>query len=199
MVFVEAQQKAEKMRKSNNILVLVTGMLLFFASFLLDKPVYLFFKDAKLPFLDAFLSSITNFGIVFVVMLAIPSIILYKKKRSAAYLIWLSFLVSTAAAFAAKLILLRPRPTETLAYPLIHIMNYSFPSMHAMAVFALLPIIAEYIPKQRAFWLSFGFLVVFSRVYFGFHFLSDIVFGALFGYFIGCSLLGLYKRKRLWK
>ncbi|MBI2658101.1 phosphatase PAP2 family protein [Candidatus Woesearchaeota archaeon] len=187
------------MKKASNVLVLVIGIIILLASYIFDRRVYLLFKDARLSFLDAFLSTITNFGVVFVVMLAIPSIILYKKNKSAVYLLWLAFLASAALAFITKSILLRQRPAETLAYPFTSIINYSFPSMHAMAVFALLPAIVEYLPRQRAFLLSFGLLAVFSRVYFGFHFLSDVVFGAMFGYFIGYFLLEMHKKKKLWK
>lgn len=71
--------------------------------------------------------------------------------------------------------------------------------MHAMVVFSLLPLLTKHLPKQNYFWLMFAFLVAFSRVYFGFHFLSDVVFGAVAGYFIGVWLLELYDKGKLWK
>lgn len=187
------------MKKISNTLVLIIGILLFLVSYNFDRQVSLFFRDAKFAFLDIFLGVITNFGITVVVMLLIPSIIFYKKNKKLDYLIWLIFLTSFILAFAIKLIFLRQRPIDLFTFPFTNIINYSFPSMHAMAVFSLLPALIKFLPKQKYFWILFSFLVAFSRIYFGFHFLSDVVFGALFGYFVGNYLLELYVKGKLWK
>ncbi|MBI2658906.1 phosphatase PAP2 family protein [Candidatus Woesearchaeota archaeon] len=185
------------MRKADNILILIIGILLFIVSYNFDQQANLFFEGGKFAFLDFVLGIATNFGIVIAVMLFIPTIILYKKNKKIIYLLWLAFIISVIAAFVIKLIVLRQRPIEALTYPFTGILNYSFPSMHAMAVFSLLPLLARYLPKQRHFWIVFGLLAVFSRIYFGFHFLSDIVFGAFAGYFIGDYLLKLYEKKKI--
>ena len=187
------------MKKINNTLVLIIGILLFLISYNFDQQASLFFKDAKTAFLDFALGIVTNFGIVVVVMLLTPSVILYKKNKKIIYLLWLTFIVSVIVAFVIKLIVLRQRPIEALTYPFTNILNYSFPSMHAMVAFSLLPLLVNHLSKQKHFWIGFGLLVVFSRIYFGFHFLSDVVFGALAGYFIGDYLLKLYKKKKLWR
>lgn len=187
------------MGKIREIFMLVTAIIILLISYNFDEPVSLLFKEGEIPFLDVFLSIITNFGIVVLVVLLIPSIILYKKNRKHAYLLWLAFIISFILAFIIKLIVLRQRPTEAFTYPFTNIISYSFPSMHAMAVFSLLPLLIKYLPKQKHFWAAFAFLVSFSRVYFGLHFLSDVVFGALFGYFIGICLLELNEKKKLWK
>lgn len=187
------------MKKANNAALLIIGIFLFIASFSFDEQVRLFFKDANISFLNAALSVITNFGVVIAVMLLASSILIYrknKKSRKAVYLLWLAFIAAFAAAFVLKLIVLRQRPVEAFTFPFTGIINYSFPSMHAMAAFSLLPIIAEYIQKQKWFFIAFAFLAAFSRIYLGFHFLSDVVFGAFAGYFIGSLLLGFFKRKK---
>ncbi len=189
----------EKMKKPNNAIILIAGILLFLASFIFDEKVNLLFKGADIPFLNTALSIITNFGVVIAFMLALPSIIFYKKNkesRKAVYLLWLAFLAAFAAAFILKLIVLRQRPAEAFTFPLINIINYSFPSMHAMVVFSLLPVISSYIPKQKWLFIYFAFLAAFSRIYLGFHFLSDVVFGAFAGYFIGSLLLNIFKKKK---
>ena len=187
------------MGKNENILVLLIGILLFLVSVFLDKTVNMIFSYIKIPFFDFVLSIITNFSIVISVMLIIPAIILYGKNKKISYLLFASFFASVIFAFALKLIFLRQRPLQTLAYPLTSIINYSFPSMHAMAAFALLPILMMYLPKKKSFWIAFAALVAFSRLYFRFHFLSDVVFGIFAGYFIGIGLINLYERGKLWK
>ena len=164
-------------------------------SYLLDEKINLFFKNASFPIMGIILGIATNFGVVALFMLAIPSIILYKKNKSAVFLIWLTFFISFILAFILKLIVLRQRPTETFAYPFTDILNYSFPSMHSMIVFSLLPALNNHIKKQKYFWILFACLVSFSRIYFSFHFLSDVVFGAFAGYFTGCFLLEIYERR----
>ena len=185
--------------KLNNTLILITGTFLFLVSYTFDQQASLFFKGVKFAFLDFVLGIITNFGVVVAVMLLIPSVIFYKKNKKIMHLLWLTFFVSIVAAFIIKLIVLRQRPTEAFTYPFTNMLNYSFPSMHAMAVFSLLPLLVKHLPKQKYFWIVFGILAVVSRIYFGFHFLSDVVFGAFAGYFIGDYLLESYGKKKIWK
>lgn len=186
------------MKKINDIVVLIFGIALLIISYQLDAKTNSFFSSMEFPALDVIFSSITNFGIVFIVMVVIPSIIFYKKNRKIAYLLWAAFLTSLAFALAIKFMFLRQRPTDPFMFPFTTIVNYSFPSMHAMAVFALLPILAKYLSRQKYFWIGFGLLAVLSRIYLGFHFLSDVVFGAFAGYFIGSLMLKLYGRKKSW-
>lgn len=185
------------MKKTNDFLLIIFAVLLFLVSYRFDQQINLLFKVIRLEFLDFVLGIITNFGVVVFVMLVIPSIIFYKKNKKSMYLLWFAFIASIILAFITKLIVLRQRPAEAFTYPFIDIINYSFPSMHSMVAFGLLPILIKNLPKQKFFWIAFAFLVAFSRIYFEFHFLSDVVFGALFGYFIGDYLLDLYARKKL--
>ncbi len=187
------------MKKKESIMFLMVGMILFYISTFFDKPVTLMFNNIKIPFLDFVLSIITNFGVVAVVMLLIPAIILYRQDRKLFRLLFLTFIVAFAFSSVAKLIFLRQRPIENLYHPLINIINYSFPSTHSMVVFSLLPVLLMYLPKQKTFWASFAFLVAFSRIYFDFHYLSDVVFGAVVGYFIGNFLLEFHYKNKSFK
>jgi len=173
-------------------------ILLVFTSYTVDEQINELFKNFRFVFADFILSIITNSGIVFVVMLIIPSIILYKKNIKLVYLLYLTFISSIILSLIIKLIVLRQRPVEAVTYPFVNILNYSFPSMHTMTSFSLVPILKKFIVKQKYFWIIFAFLVGFSRIYFGFHFISDVVFGAVLGYFLGNFLLQLYENGRLW-
>ena len=61
--------------------------------------------------------------------------------------------------------------------------------MHAMVAFAAVPILNREFPKLNWFWIVFALLVSFSRLYTNVHFLSDVVFGAFSGYFIGIFVI----------
>lgn len=187
------------MKKVNSALGLAILILAVIFSYWFDERVNLFFKNVQFPLIDSALGIIANFGVVIIVTVVIPSLVLYKKNRKSAYLLWLAFAVSFILAFIMKLVVLRQRPVEAFTFPFTDIINYSFPSMHSMVVFSLLPLLVRYIPKQKYFWTAFAFLVGGSRVYFEYHFLSDVVFGAAAGYFIGVYILGLAQKGRLWK
>lgn len=186
------------MKSINKNLILIIGIVLFLISYKLDPQINLFFKNLKFPIFDVVFSIVTNFGVVILVALGVPSLVFFRKNRKLVYLLWLTFIISFILAFAIKLIVLRQRPIEAFTYPFTSIINYSFPSMHAMVVFSFLPLLIKYLPKQKSFWIIFAFLVAFSRIYLGFHFLSDVVFGALAGYFAGDFLLELYEKRKLW-
>ncbi len=181
-------------KKFSYIIIFIIGTFLFLLSYIFDKELVEFFKEMKIPILDILLGFVTNFSIVLFVMLVIPSFILYKKNKKLAYLLWLIFIVSFTLNFFVKLLIHKPRPISTFTYPFTNIVNYSFPSTHAIVVFSLLPVLTIYIRRQRFFWIIFAFLVAFSRVYFNFHFLSDVIFGALAGYFIGVLLIKVYEK-----
>ena len=62
-----------------------------------------------------------------------------------------------------------------------------------MLVFCSIPILAKQFPKFKYVWVIFASLVAFSRVYFGLHFLSDIIVGGLIGYIIGIIIVKIEK------
>ena len=203
------------MKKNNNALILIFGIIISLLSYIFDSSVKLFFNGLKIPLFDSILSIITNFGVVIVVMLVIPTIIISKNdtksqenrgfSRSRKFrkfspeikLLWLAFLSAVVLSFIIKLIFLRQRPYEAISYPMLNILNFSFPSMHSLVVFALLPLLSRFLPKQKYFWVIFAFMVAFTRIYFGFHFLSDVVFGAFSGYFTGILILELNDKGKI--
>jgi len=178
---------------------LALGAALFYLSAALDGHVKLIFENIKIPAIDFVFGLLTNFGIVLILFLVLPSIILYKKDKKAVYFIALAFVSAFVLSFIIKLIVLRQRPIEAFAYPLTNIINYSFPSMHSMVVFALLPFLAGFFPWHKRYWIGLAVLAAFTRIYFSFHYLSDVVFGIMAGHLIGGLLFNAYKGGYLWK
>jgi len=73
--------------------------------------------------------------------------------------------------------------------------DFSFPSGHAAGAFVG-AVIFSYFDKKRQ-WLYYGIAtcISFSRIYLGCHYLLDVVFGALIGFFISKAIL-LYLASR---
>ena len=178
-----AKQKKEDGRKFR-ILWFIIGIAAFVLSLSADGYVNELFNAEKPQLLNVFFSIITNFGFDITILFFIPIILLYnKKQKKQVYSLLLALILSIAASFILKAIFAKIRPDAILSYPL-QILDYSFPSMHSAVVFASLPILARNIKYARYFTI-FAVLAAFSRLYLGFHYLSDIVFGAFAGYLIG--------------
>jgi undecaprenyl-diphosphatase len=157
----------------------------FFAEFL---PVY------RNAYLDIFFSLITNAGIVLVGMYFIPLLILRKKGKETIARLSFALAAAITAGLLIKIIFLRERPSIEIDYGIFRALDFSFPSMHAMMVFSLLPILTGKLPKYGKFWLFSAFAVAFSRAYLQFHFMSDIIAGGLIGYSIGYLSLNYNKK-----
>jgi undecaprenyl-diphosphatase len=178
------------MKKINNLGILVIGIGLFFISLVFDDSASFLIDTVKNPFFDFIFGWFTSFINVFVILVVVTTLFLWEeKKRGWIFPLWLSFFVSIVFAFILKLMVSRPRPTMELLYPVFNLIDHSFPSMHAMVSFAAIPILDREFTKLKWFWVAFATLVAFSRVYFGFHFLSDVAFGAFMGYFIGVLII----------
>jgi|SRR3989338_5365001 len=181
------------MKKQSNLILLAAGLILSFISLLLDKKMQHMVSLIKNSYLDAILGWFTNFINVFVIFILVTTIFLWgQKKREWIFPLWLSFFIAITLSYVIKILTLRPRPIG-LSQILLGL-NYSFPSLHAAVSFAALPILNREFAKLKFFWVSFASLVALSRVYFSFHFLSDVIFGAFFGYFIGLFAIHLEQK-----
>lgn len=71
----------------------------------------------------------------------------------------------------------------------------SFPSAHADSSFAGAFILSRFFHKLRYFLYGFAALSSLSRVYFGMHYPTDIMAGALIGYISGMLIFTIYVKK----
>lgn len=105
--------------------------------------------------------------------------------------------LSSLFSFGLKLLLSRPRPYNISPeiVQLASVNTFSFPSGHTTAVCAIFFGLVFFYPKKRFLIPVFiwAVLVMYSRVAFGLHFISDIIAGALLSLIVALSLYLLIK------
>lgn len=186
--------------KKADITILIAGILLFLGSLVIDKNIKYITDSIKNPAFDLIFGWFTGFINVFVILILVTTLFLFEeKKREWVFPLWLSFIFSVVISFILKLIIARPRPSIEIVYPLINTLDFSFPSMHAMVAFSAIPILNKEFAELKWFWILFAILVAFSRIYLNVHFLSDVVFGAFTGYFIGVFVIYIEKKYKPFK
>jgi len=111
-----------------------------------------------------------------------------KKRPFPALAVIISFILSELL----KIIIKRPRPV----FATTKTITYSMPSSHATVAFALVPFAFKINKKAGISILITAILISFSRMYQGFHYLSDVLAGALLGTAISFLILKLTKEKQ---
>lgn len=188
MKFKRQQQRAA--------LFLAAGVALLIASFPLDEFFLELVESLESPVLSYFFHWISYELSVLFVLLVMTSLFMWREhKRDWIIPTWLSFLFALVLSYAIKFIVAKERPWE--AVQIFGINDYSFPSSHAAAAFAVVPLLDAEYPMFKWFWVSFAVLVAVSRLFLKMHFLSDIIAGALLGYCVGLAVLYLKRRHLL--
>ena len=167
-----------------------------------DSEIVLGVSFLRNDILTDFFLGLTFISSSMIIFFFLTSLFLWKEhKRKWILPLWFTLGVSIAVSFVLKVIIQKPRPFQlgiVSVLPVLEkashlIWNFSFPSFHAMLVFCSVPILSKQFPKFKYIWIIFASLVAFSRVYFGLHFLSDIVVGGLMGYLLGMIIVKLEK------
>ena len=171
--------------KSKNIIFLLISIG-FVVSFFFDQQIVLFFQNLRFPLLDqlgVYFSGITE--VVIILIFTFLIFVLFKKK----FLFQFGFasLVSIGLGYLIKYVVQRPRPFSVMDFaPLVFEDGFSFVSHHTIFVFALVPVFFFVFRKNGGMiWFIFASLVAFSRLYFGVHYLSDVLGAILLGIIIG--------------
>lgn len=167
------------------------GLFLLVIGFLFDKIIVNYIVGNRISSLNPIISFISLLGsALFVFIISTLLFALDKDGRKYVPALWITLLLALGITFVLKYLVARPRP---LVNALQVETDYSFPSGHATAVFAPLILIDKLYPKLKWLWLSLGILVLFSRIYLGVHYLSDVAAGALIGYITGIIVLRVAK------
>jgi undecaprenyl-diphosphatase len=153
-----------------------------------DLDVWLFseVREQYETGLKAFFRVFTDIGSPVVWFLAVPILWAAKKKQAAAALFIALFSVILIAA-SMKYAIDRPRPFEIIqaVNPIYRPSDASFPSEHAMTIFAAAVTLGQKWRKALIPLLVLAAAVGYSRVYIGVHFPYDVAAGALIGILVG--------------
>ena len=206
MVEKTTKQKMKTKKQTNKnlaILIMALGFAVIL-SFVFDNLIVQNISKLRNVFLDDVFSGITFISSEIIIFFFLTSLFLWQEhKRKWILPLWLTLGASAILSFILKFAIQRLRPfqqdlvsiPEMLASKSYEIWNFSFPSFQAMLVFCALPIISKEFPKIKWAWIVFAFLVAFSRVYFGLHFLSDVIVGGILGYLIGVLVIRAENKK----
>ena len=158
--------------------------------FALDTWATPFLHGIASPGLDAFMNLLTDLGSILVlpvIFLAIQAGLLWRRRYRAGVFLLAASIGSLVIQGTMKLFFARPRPQ----LPYAHVLpDYSFPSghtMNAVVVYGAIALILWSILGRRAGLIAIliaALLAVgvgISRIYLGYHYLTDVVGGILAG------------------
>ena len=180
--------------KKKEIFAGIFLILVVLISFYFDSAIVQSVAKIRGDFFDKILLGITFMSSKVIILFFLTSLFLFKEhKRKWIFPLWFTLCLSAVGSFVLKFSIQRPRPFQLGLVSLMPalekanqlIWNFSFPSSHSMLAFCAVPLLSKEFPKLKYVWISFACLVALSRVYFGLHFLSDVIAGGLIGYLLG--------------
>ena len=193
------------MKKNKEVIIITLIVISIVASLYWDNNLVKGVSSLRNSILDSFFLGITFVSSEIIIFFVLTSFFLRKEeKRKWIIPLWSCLGISALVSFILKIMVQRARPFQLGIVPLIpalesasySIWNFSFPSFQSMLVFCAIPILSKQFPKLKKFWIVFALLVAFSRVYFGVHFISDVLIGGLIGYLIGIIVVREEKENR---
>ena len=184
----------EKMKKKREIFWIVLAIAAIFASLQFDSAISKIVSMIRIEQLNNFFLGLTFWSSEIIIFFVLTSFFLWsEKKRKWIAPLWSTLFLSAIVSFLLKISIQRTRPFQQEIVSTLPVLisnsyttwNFAFPSFQAMLVFCAIPILSKEFPKFKYAWILFAVLVAFSRVYFGLHFMSDVIAGGLIGYLIG--------------
>ncbi len=179
--------------------------------YLFDKEIATYFHTH--PLYPTFFKNITELGdskysIIISLILLLVSLLAIKfniakleKLKRASLLVFSSVVISGLIVDIFKLIFARYRPPAYISHQKYGFnwfewgyMVNSFPSGHSATAFSLFLALGLIFKRALIPFLILAFLVAFSRVAIGVHYLSDVIVGSLIG-----ALTAIYLYKKIYK
>ncbi len=191
------------MKKKDLAILFIALSFAVILSFIFDNLIVQSISKLRNLFLDEVFLGVTFISSEIIIFFFLTSLFLWQEhKRKWILPLWLTLFFSAVLSFILKIMIQRARPfkLDLVSIPEIFISksyelwNFSFPSFQAMLVFSALPILSKEFRKIKWIWIVFAILVALSRVYFGLHFLSDVIIGGILGYLIGMFVIKLEEK-----
>ena len=149
----------------------------------------------RAPGWTAFFLAVTHIAFLFLVLYAVPAVLLWRRRRAEAIFLLLTPLFAGFLALTLKHLISRARPDSPMTL-FVAFDDFSFPSMHAVLAFAALPFVWRHLGRVRFAFGGVAVLIAFSRLYLGVHYPSDILAGALLGLLCGHGMHRLAEHTR---
>ena len=164
--------------------------------FFFDRTILSFLTYYQNPIFGIFFSLFEEYTVFILLILGLLAVMIYKKDKDSPKKLVMSLILTILIVIFLKLLFARERPFEFIDYfPFTNIQDYSFPSNHAAIAFAILPFLLKEFKKLKYLCIVFAILAAYSRIYLGVHYLSDVIFGALIGYFTSEYMINLNNKK----
>jgi len=191
------------------IIALLFMAIILALSFYFDKEIVVFFSSLRNFYLNEFFLGIKLLDTDLLVIAFLTLLLLWtKKKREWILPLWLTIGITAGVSFALKILVHRIRPFAAGIVSLVSgitasssylVWDFSFPSFDTAFTFCAVPILSKLYPKLKYFWIGFAVLVALSRVYFGVHYLSDVISGGLIGLLIGLAIVKIEDKNKFFR
>jgi undecaprenyl-diphosphatase len=190
------------MKRVRGVVLGLLILLVIVVSFYFDSEIVQGVSFLRNDVLNDFFLGLTFISSSIIIFFFLTSLFLWKEHKRAWILpLWATLALSAIISFALKVMIKKPRPFQLELVSVLPILvkashsvwNFAFPSFHTMLIFCAIPILSKQFKKFKYVWITFAVLIAFSRIYFGLHFLSDVVVGGLVGYVLGMIIVRLEK------
>lgn len=163
-----------------------------------DNSLFYFInKTCANRFFDFIMPLLTELGEWKFILVFAIILLFFRNKDVKKYglLLLIGFVISFALVYILKNWIARPRPFMVLSHIRLFTKEggFAFPSGHATFIFMAISVLTNYFKKFYYFYLL-AFTIVFSRVYVGAHFPTDVIFGGLNGAVIGYLVVKISRR-----
>jgi membrane-associated phospholipid phosphatase len=154
-------------------------------------------------FFDIFFYAVTELGNT-LTYIAVLVVSLFLPRRFTFALV-LGLLISSSLSLILKHLIFTDSPRPLLYFKdptLVHhlsiskeLKHHSFPSGHTISAFTLASVLVGFLRKRKfdVILLLIAYLVGYSRVYLGQHFVADAVFGSIVGVFSGTLAVVVFR------
>ncbi len=169
----------------------------------LDRKLFLFFNSTIAnPFFDVIFTKGTEFTFWIIPGIIVLTIFVFRKRSEALIVIGLALLTVAVTDQFSTLVLKplfhRARPCHPDLF--VHGGRFlsgmrnslSFPSVHAVNVFAQAALLSCFYPRLIWLYALFAFFIGFSRIYIGVHYPADVAGGAIVGIAAGIGVFLLF-------